>query len=299
MQPAVHQLSRRICIGALALLAGAGAFAPLPTAAAATDTVSITATTDSPMLLQIDTSLSPGNTYGFNLSSVSTRDGTVKPDVTIDWGDGSPSMRIKGEGHVQHLYGARKRYTVSLSGSVPWFRNGGGCNWSEDQNFGRNQATKLIEVTSFGSTIPRTLECSFSEAFNQPIGTWNTAEVTSMSFMFLNASSFNQALNRWGTENVTDMVGTFIGAGAFNRPIEAWNTSSVTNMGGMFYEASAFNQPIGAWNTANVTNMSAMFSRSTSFNQPISSWNVVRTQKWGFFSTPSRLSAANTPAKFR
>ncbi len=31
-----------------------------------------------------------------------------------------------------------------------------------------------------------------ADAFNQPLGNWNTSNVTDMSFMFSDAASFNQ-----------------------------------------------------------------------------------------------------------
>lgn len=45
----------------------------------------------------------------------------------------------------------------------------------------------------------------FAEAFNQPIGNWNTAKVTDMSSMFLKATAFNQGIGLWNTGSVTNM----------------------------------------------------------------------------------------------
>ena len=82
-----------------------------------------------------------------------------------------------------------------------------------------------------------------------------------------NATSFNQPIGAWDTHNVTNMYGMFAYARSFNQPIGAWNTHNVTTMKGMFGNATSFNQPIGAWDTHNVlevTSMCAMFDPSTS-----------------------------------
>ncbi|MFO8101918.1 MAG: BspA family leucine-rich repeat surface protein, partial [Dehalococcoidia bacterium] len=52
--------------------------------------------------------------------------------------------------------------------------------------------------------------------FNQPVNSWNTANVTSMRSMFNNARSFNQPVNDWNTAKVTDMGEMFRSASDFN-----------------------------------------------------------------------------------
>ena len=49
----------------------------------------------------------------------------------------------------------------------------------------------------------------FGYVFNQDIGSWNTAQVTNMRFMFLSASAFNQDIGDWNTEKVTSMRDMF------------------------------------------------------------------------------------------
>ena len=114
---------------------------------------------------------------------------------------------------------------------------------------------------------------SFSEDFNQPIGSWDVSNVTNMLGMFQSASSFNQPIADWDVSNVTNMIIMFVGTSSFNQPIGDWDVSSVTTMWNMLGGTSSFNQDIGGWNVSNVTNMRFMFL-SSSFNQPIADWDV-------------------------
>jgi surface protein len=136
------------------------------------------------------------------------------------------------------------------------------------------------------NNIVTTLMTNFSStfhginAFNQPISSWDTANVTNMSYMFFRVNAFNQPIGSWNTAKVTSMGQMFEEAREFNQPIGSWNTANVINMSAMFHGHqdpilyNKFNQPIGSWNTANVTNMYRTF-RQSRFNQPIDSWNTA------------------------
>jgi surface protein len=117
-----------------------------------------------------------------------------------------------------------------------------------------------------------------ASAFNQNIGSWNTAAVTTMHFMFNTATAFNNGgsstINNWNTAAVTTMSNMFTAATAFNQNIGSWNTGAVTNMAEMFLNATNFNQNIGGWNTGAVTNMSQTFAGAAAFNQNIGTWTL-------------------------
>jgi surface protein len=114
--------------------------------------------------------------------------------------------------------------------------------------------------------------------FNQPIGNWDTSNVTNMNGMFFYADAFNQPIGNWDTSKVVTMNAMFYYAKKFNQDISQWDVSNVTNMRNMFFYCEHFNQPISKWNVSSVQNMDSMFWGCRKFNQDIRSWNVSRVQ---------------------
>ena len=115
-----------------------------------------------------------------------------------------------------------------------------------------------------------------AEATYGHISTWDTSEVTSMSQLFLFASSFNEDIGAWDTSGVTTMQGMLASASAFNRDIGDWAVDSVTDMTAMFYDTEAFNQDIGDWAVHSVRDMRYMFTAhvASAFNQDLGDWAV-------------------------
>merc|ERR1712086_1020771 len=98
--------------------------------------------------------------------------------------------------------------------------------------------------------------------FNQPLNSWNAAEVINMNGMFDGAAKFKQNLNDWDVGKVTGTNNMFLNAAVFNAPLNAWNVAKLEDADSMFEDAAAFNQGLGAWdvgtnNFANVAGVSA------------------------------------------
>ncbi|OWU89113.1 BspA family leucine-rich repeat surface protein [Flavobacterium sp. WLB] len=183
-------------------------------------------------------------------------------------------------------------------------------NFSQMFNFNsafNNGGSPDINNWNLKTTGTVLLSGTFTAAtsFNQPIGNWNTAAVSSTNDLFSNATTFNQPIGNWNMSNNTNMSNMFIAASSFNQNIGSWNVSKVVNfssmfggatsfnnggspninnwilnstsnivMNSMFSNAKNFNQPIGNWNTVQVTRTDAMFSGASLFDQNLSNWNM-------------------------
>ena len=148
------------------------------------------------------------------------------------------------------------------------------------------------------SRVTNMAEMSFSESFNQDIGSWDVSEVENMGQMFSGAKEFNQDIGSWNVSNVRymwhmfaatkfnqdigpwdvskveEMSGMFKGASNFNQDISSWDISRVDTVDEMFMGASSFNQNIGNWHLSKIDGTRSMFENATSFNQDIGSWDV-------------------------
>lgn len=140
---------------------------------------------------------------------------------------------------------------------------------------------KATNLESVPEQIPETINTfdsmfAYTQINDSNLSSWNTTNVTNMSWMFYGATSFDQPLNDWDTSKVTDMNNMF-GLTPFNQPLNRWNTSQVTDMSSMFALNLKFNQPLNSWDTASVKNFNGMFSFA-SYDKPLDGWNVANAE---------------------
>ncbi|MDM8566739.1 BspA family leucine-rich repeat surface protein [Candidatus Halobeggiatoa sp. HSG11] len=184
----------------------------------------------------------------------------------VDWDNNGVFDEFGLTGNVTHNFGVAGTYTIRIQGTFPriYFNSTG-------------DKRKILDVVQWGNIVWESMERAFFGASNLQINATDSPDlssVTSMSYMFREATAFNRDISGWNVDNVTNMRQMFSDASFFNQDISNWNVSNVTNMYRMFYQATAFNQDISGWNVSNVTDMSYMFVQASSFNQDISNWNV-------------------------
>ena len=116
-----------------------------------------------------------------------------------------------------------------------------------------------------------------------------------MGYMFYTATAFNQDIGSWDTANTANMYQMFYGASAFNQDIGSWNTANTVNMSSMFYSATAFDQDLGTWNVDLLTDAADMFLNvtlsTTNYDSLLIGWEDHGTSSVQFHGGSSQYSA--------
>lgn len=263
---------------------------------------------------------------------------TGEIDVTINWGDGTAPKEYTTALPSYPYADAAGIKTIRIDGTFTGWGSADWPDWSADcitevtewgdtgttdVTAGFSYATNLTDVARIPQTATdwnslfyatsaklsnlndldtsrvTSLNSVFSESgFNSDISSWDTSQVTDMSWMFYMAPSFNQPIGNWDTSNVTNLELMFSEAGSFNQSLD-WDTSKVTTLEMMFLDAPEFDGDISGWDTSSVTNMKSALS-GTAFNGDVSNWNTanVTNMQSMFSETPfngdvSRWNTAN------
>ena len=151
-------------------------------------------------------------------------------NYTVNWGDGTPATTHSGTStfsdpaaDATHTYVAPGEYQVRISGDFPriYFNNTG-------------DKDKLLTVQQWGDISWTSMASAFFGCTNLTISATDAPDltgVTDMQFMFNSASTFNRDISSWNVSKVTTMNYMFPNASG---DISSWNVSKVTDMGGMF-----------------------------------------------------------------
>jgi len=96
---------------------------------------------------------------------------------------------------------------------------------------------KLLTIEQWGTGKWRSMGNAFSGCSNL-VGQAADAPylwyVKDMSYMFTKACAFNQDIGTWNTASVTNMDAMFASATTFNQDIGGWDVAALTSAGDMF-----------------------------------------------------------------
>jgi hypothetical protein len=185
---------------------------------------------------------------------------------TIEWGDGTQDNTT-----MEHIYNSKKepqQFVVCITDSFTSFGTTSMSGWPGSE--------WLIQVVSFHPSL-----VSLEGAFRMTprlvdLPSQMPPGVYTIAYMFYQSRYAGNHIASWNTENITDMSFLFCMNPCFNTDIHGWNTSRVENMRSMFSHATSFNQPIGSWDVSHVKNMNQMFCCALKFQQSLSDWNIKK-----------------------
>jgi surface protein len=97
----------------------------------------------------------------------------------------------------------------------------------------------------------------YAQGFNANLLGWNTSSVVTMANMFSDCLSFEgRGLESWDTSNVESLMFSFMNTPKFKGDLSAWDISRVVSLKGTFRQSVSFNSDLSDWNLENVKDMS-------------------------------------------
>uniref|UniRef100_A0A7S0GFK1 BspA family leucine-rich repeat surface protein n=1 Tax=Proboscia inermis TaxID=420281 RepID=A0A7S0GFK1_9STRA len=150
----------------------------------------------------------------------------------------------------------------------------------------------IVTVNIRKAVIEYVLDEEYAVKRYGPIESWDTSEVTDMSYLFFHGrcsenslidicikrlKNFDEDISAWDVSSVTKFESMFFSSERFNADISAWDTSNAENMSRFFYGSRAFNADISAWDVNSVTENNMMLKGATSFVHDLTSWTLANT----------------------
>ncbi len=141
----------------------------------------------------------------------------------VDWNNDGVFDEFGLTGNATHDYGTPGTYQVAIKGTFPTIKfNGGG------------DKKKIISIDQWGSNEWQSMEGAFRGATNLMYNATDVPElnsVTTMSYMFYNATLMDGNFEHWNISNITDMTNMLSGSGMstsnYDHTIIGWESRSV------------------------------------------------------------------------
>lgn len=171
-------------------------------------------------------------------------------------------------------------YTIRIK-NFPGFHTGFAAFPFVGSTTNHDQA-KIISLDQWGTGEWLLTSHAFNKATNMIYNAKDIPDfssVSSMGFMFEQASLASPETKFWDTLNVTDMSNMFYLAVIANPNTSLWNTSKVENMLWMFRDTELASPDTSFWDTSKVVRMDAMFLNADIANPDTSNWDTSMVTK--------------------
>ena len=189
------------------------------------------------------------------------------------------------------VFGVLTETVTSMSNMCSYDEEGGtNCTWLTGIDFNALDTSSVEDMSSMLMGCTNLISINFGTSFN-------TQNVTNMASMFADCCSLESLdLSTFDTSNVTDMSFMFSGLTLTELDLRNFNTSSVTDMSYMLISCAELTSlNLSSFNTENVEDMSDMFtSCSTITKLDLSNFKTPNlTSTNSMFMSCSSLTSVN------